>query len=273
MSNKLKTATYETMKHLKKNEIVLPSDYSKEFEKISYSLGIELGNQEILMQELSQDFAKLDKIVAQTNENLNALEQNTASATKAIEKQDIAELSKIKSNIKAMQDQIAFLQQELFTDSLTKAHNRKWFNDHFLAQDHFKSDGFMAFLDLNNFKNINDSYGHIIGDMVLRYLVDFSKKELKTLNPKIVRYAGDEFLILFDAQNNLIALEKMLHDLQVKLYKQTLSPKNDKSTTFHFSFSFGIAPFKNGDIFSHTIELADQKMYANKVISKQTLFK
>ncbi len=57
----------------------------------------------------------------------------------------------------------------------------------------------MAFIDLNKFKIINDTHGHLLGDLVLKYLVKFLQKELAYEGVNVMRYAGDEFMVLFSA--------------------------------------------------------------------------
>ena len=60
----------------------------------------------------------------------------------------------------------------------------------------FQNDGKMAFIDLNKFKIINDTHGHLLGDLVLKYLVKFLQKELAYEGVNVMRYAGDEFMVL-----------------------------------------------------------------------------
>lgn len=270
MSNLLKQVTYKTLKKLKNFDIVLPMDYSSIFKKNALDVGLPVDDDKILLEYLHQDINRLDDIYSQTNDSLEVLKTSTNNAYSAIEKNDKNELERIKHDIIMLQDKVMFLQMELFTDSLTKAYNRKWFNDHFLKKDRFKTSGVIGFLDLNNFKSINDTYGHIVGDMVLKYLVEFLKKNIKTGNFYVVRYAGDEFLIIFENYSDIENVSILCNTLQRKLLNKTLSPKHDKSVTFSFTFSYGVTYFKENELFENTLKVIDEKMYENKKAYKKS---
>jgi len=262
----LKEITFNTLKHFKTEEIILPGDYSKKFEEHANQLNINLEDQDVVLKELNQDQNKLDTIVKETNQNLTSLSDSTKKAQNAIATKDEQALSLVQNDISAMQKQIEFLQKELFTDSLTKALNRKWFSDYYLQNDHFPTDGYMVFIDLNNFKYINDTFGHIVGDMVLRYLSNYLQTELKDIKESyVVRYAGDEFIVIFEKQSVSIDFEQRFNELQTNLFKRKLKPKKgDKQDSFSFTFSFGVTEYKKSDDFASIIEIADEKMYENK---------
>ncbi|MCP4972029.1 MAG: GGDEF domain-containing protein [Arcobacter sp.] len=263
MKNKLKEVTYLTVKGLKKQEVILPGTYSDEFEKIAKEFEVDFDKENVILKDLNQELDHVDNIVKKTNDNLTHLHENTEKAQKAIESNDSEALKAINNELSTMKDQIAFLQKELFSDPLTGAYNRKWFADYYLDQDTFKADGHMAFLDLNKFKFINDNYGHLIGDQVLKYLVKFLKKELDFPGIDVVRYAGDEFLVLFDKeQTSNMNIDQTMKDVQLKLTKQKL--KSKKIDELKFSFSYGIASFKEKENMEHTLELVDELMYKNK---------
>lgn len=262
----LKEVTFNTLKYFKTDEIILPGDYSKKFEENAKKLSINLEDQDIILKELSLDKDKLDSIVKETNNNLTTLNNSTKKAQSAITNKDENAIALVQNDIATMQKQIEFLQKELFTDSLTKAYNRKWFSDYYLQNDHFPSDGYMVFIDLNDFKYINDNFGHIVGDMVLRYLSNYLQTELKEIAENyVVRYAGDEFIVIFEKESVSIDLEKRFEELQISLIKRKLKPKKGNNTaSFSFTFSFGLTEFKKSDDFARIIEIADEKMYENK---------
>ena len=262
----LKEITFNTLKHFKTEEIVLPGDYSKKFTEHANILNINLEDQDIILKELNHDQNKLDSIVKETNNNLSSLSDSTKKAQNAIASKDEQALASVQNDISEMRKQIELLQKELFTDSLTKAYNRKWFSDYYLQNDLFPSDGYMVFIDLNDFKYINDNFGHIVGDMVLRYLSNYLQIELKDIVPNhVVRYAGDEFIVLFENSSSSLELEKRFDELQTNLFKRKLKPKKgDNTASFSFTFSYGLTPYKKHDDLASIIEIADEKMYENK---------
>lgn len=263
MGNKLKEVTYLTVKDLKKHDIVLPSTYSSTFEGIAKKLEVNFEKENVILKDLQQEMNHVDIIVKKTNENLTSLHDSTCKAQKAIQEKDDSSLNEINDELKKMQEQINFLQKELFSDPLTTAYNRKWFADYYLKDERFKNDGFIAFLDLDKFKIINDSYGHIIGDQVLKYLVKFLQVQLNYPGVDVVRYAGDEFIVLFDKDKTIsLDVNKLMKETQVKLSMQKL--KSSKIKALQFSFSYGITSFKQNQEIEGILEMVDSLMYEDK---------
>lgn len=263
MSNKLKEVTYLTVKALKNQPIILPGTYSNTFEGIAKDLDVNFDDENIILNHLHQDVNHVDGIVKKANENLNTLHKSTQNAQKAIKDKDDESLKAINTELEKMQKQIDFLQKELFSDPLTGGYNRKWFADYYLKDEKFQNDGFIAFLDLNKFKIINDEYGHIIGDQVLKYLVKFLQKELNYPGIDIIRYAGDEFIVLFDKEKTAsLNVNKMMKDTQEKLSHQRL--KSAKIKALQFSFSYGLISFKANQEVEHVLDIVDELMYKNK---------
>ena len=263
MSNKLKEVTYLTVKNLKKSDIVLPGDYSKVFGDYARELNLDISNQNVILKDVTQDINMIDSVVKQTNENINTLKVSTQTAKTAIENKDTESLDNINNDLIKMQEQILFLEKELFSDSLTKAYNRKWFSDFYLENDKFRENGYLAFIDVDKFKSINDNFGHLLGDLVLKYLVKFLKKELDYEDVKVIRYAGDEFMVVFPKiLASKINIQGVMLNVQEKLSKQKL--KSGKVSELKFAFSFGLVEFKKGDELGNIIEKADDGMYKNK---------
>lgn len=268
MSDKLKQVTYMTVKNLKNEDIILPGKYSNTFESFARGLDLDVKDENVVLKELNNDSNYVNNIVKKTNKNLDNFYKSTTDAQIAIKNNDKDSLEKINSEIAQMRNEINSLQKQLFSDPLTGAYNRKWFTDEYLNDDIFKHDGFIAFLDLNKFKAINDTYGHIVGDQVLKYLVRFLKKELQKPGVDIVRYAGDEFIVLFNKEKaTVLNVDRTISETQEKLSRQKL--KSAKIDELQFSFSFGISPFRKGDFVEDILNTVDELMYKNKQKSRQ----
>ena len=263
MTEKLKEITFLTIKNLKNNEIILPEDYSKVFDQIAKDLNVDLQDDAFIQKELNYSTDHINKIVEKTSKSLTEIHSSTKKAQKAILDKDEVSLSHISDDISDMQKQIIFLQKELFSDCLTKAYNRKWFNDYYLKEEKFPENGMFVFLDINKFKTINDTYGHLIGDQVLKYLVKFLQTQLNYSSVHLIRYAGDEFLIIFGEEVfNEINVEDKMKDVQEKLSNQKL--KSAKIDNLQFSFSYGLLDYKKDDNIVDILTVADRLMYENK---------
>ena len=114
---------------------------------------------------------------------------------------------------------------------------------------------------MDYFKKINDTFGHEIGDIVIKKLVEISKNNLRKCD-FIVRFGGDEFIILLPNTNvqdaRLVA---------IKIIKQINEYNTNKE--FSFSISVGVSQYKNGDTsIDNLISRADDSLYEAKKIGK-----
>ncbi|MBP3951539.1 diguanylate cyclase domain-containing protein [Bacillus suaedae] len=162
--------------------------------------------------------------------------------------------------IKSMADFFAYvieLENSVFQDSLTGLNNRR-FVDQFLSTITFQR-GAVLFLDLDNFKSINDSYGHDIGDGVLIEVSQRLKKIVRK-NDHLVRLAGDEFLVILpdlDQEESSQVAERMLDALSETV---TL-----KGYSFSVTASIGSSFFpEDGKTLEVLMKKADISMYAAK---------
>ena len=268
MSNKLKEVTYLTIKNLKTKDIILPSTYSTQFDSYAKNLEVDYDKEDVILKDLHFDVNHAENIINKASDNLDNIYESTQKAQIAIVNKDETMITIVHNELKRLQEQIKSLKIELFADPLTGAYNRKWLMDSYLKEDLFQNDGEMAFIDLNKFKIINDNYGHVIGDQVLKYLVHFLKKTFSTYEGiNVARYAGDEFIILFPFDmSKKFDVSKLMLEAQIKLSKQKLKSKTIKALSF--GFSFGLVEFRKSDTLTASLVKADKLMYKNKEINQ-----
>ncbi len=162
------------------------------------------------------------------------------------------------------------LQQELFeTDPLTGAFNRNFFNSFVSKINKLPIDlsklGAIN-IDLDEFKNINDTYGHKVGDDVLKNFVLLLNKAFKKKS-KIVRMGGDEFIIIIENTSN----EEILSHLRfLNIITEVYNSANKCPIKFSYSFCIYSDDFDNiYDFFDHI----DNKMYQHKYLKKLLKYK
>lgn len=157
------------------------------------------------------------------------------------------------------------LEQLAMYDSLTNCANRNllWKRaDVAIARSHRYRQGFsLIYLDLNNFKPVNDKYGHQVGDKVLRIIA----KRLQSIvraEDLCARVGGDEFVILFDTLvEESVALQKVNSELAI--------PIEIDGYQISVSAAVGCANFpQDGDSLDELINCADKRMYDHKYTAK-----
>jgi len=166
----------------------------------------------------------------------------------------------------AMENALLFekIQQMARIDEVTGLYNRRAFKTiadyeiyRAVRQKHSLS---LAMIDLDNFKQVNDEFGHQVGDEVLREVANLCRETLRNIDI-IGRYGGDEAVILMpetDEENAFIGLERLR-----KVIEKT--PITVKGKTLHITASIGIASYtQNLPVLSEIMDQADSSLYAAK---------
>lgn len=117
----------------------------------------------------------------------------------------------------------------------------------------------VAMIDIDNFKQVNDQRGHIIGDQVIVGLAQLLKTSVRE-SDVVGRYGGEEFLIVFhsDDQN---AIKRKVDNIRASFEKIQFKDGNE---FFHCTFSCGIASSRHAEKLKEIIKIADQTMYEVK---------
>ncbi len=153
------------------------------------------------------------------------------------------------------------LEKRVNLDTLTNLYNRGFLFDNF---DYIADEGTLMLLDLDGFKQVNDSYGHDVGDSVL---MEIGKRlnKIKEFNIPI-RLGGDEFVILFP---NLLDNQKI--DEAAKQLLTTLSNWENFKYPIDITVSIGIAKFpQDGTQLQKVLKHADIAMYRSKQRGKNS---
>ena len=153
---------------------------------------------------------------------------------------------------------------EQYLDSLTKCYNRHYLphiEDFELAGEEF----YVSFLDIDHFKNINDTYGHKTGDIVLQEFAKVLKSSLKGKKDFVLRWGGEEFVLFFKVKDkNIFTEEKLLERLEfIRETIEDLEIIGENGDYIKITSSFGVC--SNTDIsINERISLADISLYEAK---------
>ncbi|WP_457750078.1 EAL domain-containing protein [Sulfurimonas sp.] len=160
--------------------------------------------------------------------------------------------------------------KDSITDQLTQAYNRVYLRD--LLKNINIAHYQIIMLDIDHFKSVNDTYGHNIGDFILKDIAKIVHQEIRS-NDIFVRFGGEEFLIFIHNKTNEAKLARKIAQRIRKKVQDTTFTYEDLSIKTTLSIGVNTFPdrFKN---ISDAIKYADEMLYIakktgrNKVISK-----
>jgi diguanylate cyclase (GGDEF)-like protein len=156
-------------------------------------------------------------------------------------------------------------QRMMFSDELTGLKNRRFIREKVLSDAKFKN-GFLLLLDIDDFKNVNDMYGHYIGDLVLQHMSDILR-QIENNTKVISRWGGEEFLVVVPSgsQEDCQAYcERVLTSCETM-------PFIFKDIQFHVTFSIGATNFEafNNNTYEMLIQKVDKFLYEAKANGKK----
>lgn len=246
--------TDEVKKNIEDMRVVLPANYSKLYREIASKHALELQPDELLTYEMLDD-----KMV----QYIVTLCHCTDNALQAMETQNLSKLQEVIEETNRLRINIEELTKVIYEDSLTKSYNRKWLEDHLLDSEKKStiSKGTLVVIDLNKFKAINDTYGHVIGDKVLVHVAT----KLRETGGQVVRYGGDEFIVIFNTAETFHSVDTKITKMIQGCEKKSFVVDGD---SFKVSFSYGIAEFEKNSEFNHILNLADKAMYEYKKVNR-----
>ena len=187
--------------------------------------------------------------------------------------QEYSEFTNLKNNFNTMIDKIKERDNKLkelaYRDSLTGLYNRKYLYKELWNKAIKNNNGNigLVYFDIDNFKNINDTYGHNIGD---KFLIEFSELIKNNMSPenKIIRFGGDEFLIIALNIEHNDDISKMIEQINRELEK----PIKLGNSNIIATASFGISLYPtHSEELDTLIKYADVAMYEAKSKGKNSI--
>ena len=149
------------------------------------------------------------------------------------------------------------------TDALTYLPNRRQVIKRLQIEAHradrYETPLSISMMDIDHFKNINDSYGHTVGDVVLLELANTLRDGIRK-SDMVGRYGGEEFLIVLP--NTVL---QRASDLAARLCKKVREREIDLGEKVHITVSIGVAEYKHGEEnWQKLLSRADMALYKAK---------
>ena len=292
-----KTKTVETIFEKHKNTIPAfirgQKDYLKDREKEIWDI---IGLQRTAMTTLGTEnqvynrkvYARSKQIEAITMlYDIKTMKQNLKKEVAAIqatvrkkEEQDRQQMDALAKQISRLTVELKKVKTKAMTDGLTKAYNREAFDSYIrkiVDQNTIKNSPFsLLMLDIDDFKKINDEYGHQIGDRVLvavvRKCTEFIRDE-----DFLARYGGEEFVIVLPGASLRNALKKAQRLRKAIAGTHYTTDKEKEGKGLSITVSIGASSFRKNDSVSTVIDRSDQALYQakrtgkNRVVSEEAI--
>ena len=156
------------------------------------------------------------------------------------------------------------LEIKAYYDALTGIYNRRGFEEK-IKNKTLTFNYAVGIFDIDKFKHINDTYGHDVGDIVLKELATLISKKIRQQDI-FARWGGEEFVLLLQTDDLVIA-EKIVEKLRSDIEKAEFS------TVKHITVSVGISDFKNfNQTFEEVFKNADNALYQAKTNGRNRVF-
>ena len=193
------------------------------------------------------------------------------------QQQRIAREQEVSAHLQGLAERIASMEQQAqgyrehleeqrqkaLIDPLTDLPNRAAWGERLQYEvDQWQKNGnplLIAMLDLDHFKRINDGYGHLAGDKVLKIIATQLRKHLRPID-FIARFGGEEFVLLMPdtpMSAGLHLIEKLRAAIQA-------CPFHFKGEPVTITTSIGVSAFRPGDRSDHVLKRADEALYRAK---------
>ena len=170
-----------------------------------------------------------------------------------------AEVNKLKAELSAVKETAE-------KDALTGLKNRGTFdlkiNDTVQSQSIQSLPSTMIMLDIDHFKRINDSFGHLVGDRVIRYVAALLT-QIMGPNNFVARYGGEEFVVLID-NLPVEAAFKLAEKVRTAMGNSKLQRKDSGETIGKVTLSAGISVLRENDSIDSFIDRGDKALYEAK---------
>ena len=182
-------------------------------------------------------------------------------------------LARTRDQIEGLSAELIAIREEGARDALTGIANRRAFDRQLQVDVKAAINGrtslCLAMADLDHFKAVNDRYGHLAGDTVLRSFADLLSKNVKGKDTP-ARYGGEEFAVILP-ETSVFDAHNLMTSIRHKFSKLSLVGEQSGAVISGLTASFGIAVLKDLDNPKDLLARADKALYAAKRAGRNTV--
>ena len=224
---------------------------------------------EAQVHQFDQTLRHSEQELVKSSNSLDAIVSYLLDSTKTMQ----VSMEVMKQQIQDSQDEIIALQerlesalQEALTDPLTGLTNRKGLSNAIenllLSVELLNSTPSLLMLDIDHFKKINDTYGHPLGDRVIKMVGDILKQQIKGKDTA-ARYGGEEFCIVLP-ETELTDAVKVAEKIRQTIEKTRINRASDNQEICRITISIGVACYQRDQSITDWFERADSALYQSK---------
>ncbi|PLW82022.1 GGDEF domain-containing protein [Kineobactrum sediminis] len=220
-------------------------------------------------EQTGESFEQKSALLENTSEvaNHQAIFQDIIRETRALAVTTQAmqsELTKANTEMEQLRAELVTVRKVATTDGLTGLLNRHAFDEIMsdIVRGNEKPPVCLAMLDIDHFKQVNDTWGHTIGDNVIRYVAALIKKHVSEYH-HVARYGGEEMIIVMPGTSKNAALA-IAENIRSDMEKSRLKRKSDDHLLGKITISIGIAELQQNDTAENFVNRADEALYKAK---------
>ncbi len=241
-------------------------------------LSRELASVAKAMQTAQASSAAYGETLADVSKELDAggeapsigrIVETLATATRKVQSENQSLESQLKDStaeVARLRVHLEQVRREATTDALTNLANRKAFDEE-LKRAHAEASTTsrpltLAVIDIDHFKNFNDTWGHQTGDQVIRYVASVIGR-IGEAPRCAARYGGEEFGVIFPGERSA-EVQAALEEIRKEICSRTLKRRSTEEDLGTVSVSIGLAEARPGESAHALMERADAALYVSK---------
>ena len=263
-----------TKKRIKKDKEELRRKFV-DIDKITETLSRKIVNLLKTSNSSSEEIKIISKdlMSINTNDNFETIREKLITITVSLDKEinkfgneiqkEQSEIDILKKRVQALENQLKEVKKEAKTDELTNMLNKRALNEELHKHEEFykrhKRNYSIIFFDIDHFKNVNDTYGHDAGDVILRNVALLLNRYSRDIDI-VGRFGGEEFVIIApetDKKGAYVFAEKIRKIIAKTKFMY-------KKTRIDITISAGVAERDETNSMEETLKLADERLYKAK---------
>ncbi|THF61965.1 MAG: GGDEF domain-containing protein [Methylophaga nitratireducenticrescens] len=213
--------------------------------------------------EQTEDISEIKSVLSEILQNTRKLGQSSSDL-----KQELAATTQ---EILRLRAELEIVKQQAKTDGLTGLLNRSCLNKKLTELCHEGEKTFtLGLFDIDHFKQVNDKFGHLLGDRVLQYFASLLKKHCHNQSHIAARFGGEEMAVIFIHTPAHLALE-IADIIRQQLASSNLKKKDSDEPIGTVTVSVGLSQYQPGDTTLNIIERADVALYESKAAGRNCI--